>query len=279
MTYHPIDYNKNFGGKIAIVTGGASGIGKAVVEGLAYHGAITHIFDIDERKAREDLEVDDYSNVHFHDVDVRDKSKIKQVVDRISKEQGKPWILVNNAGIEYNDSGNLIDMSLDKSKRIVDTNLWGYVHMLRAVVPLMKKSGGGRIVNISSVQARQSCNPGTIYQVTKSAILGLTKSMSIEYAEHNIRTNAILPGGIRTEGMGNARLDSNSNALDDLIRSTPMGRRGHPEEVAQAVLFLLSESASFINGEEFVVDGGLTSTLLGDHKIPETPVSNDPDKS
>ncbi len=263
MKYTPIDYNKDFEGKIAIVTGASSGIGKAVKEALLFHGA--KVFNLDIKDT-------DYKT------DVSDSDQVKKIIEKIVKEHGAPTFLVNNAGIEYNNDGNIVTMPRDKRKRILDVNLGGYMNMVDAVVPYMEKTRDGRIVNISSVQATQSCLPGTMYQVTKEAILGLTRVLTLEYAKKGIRVNTVSPGGIKTEGMGNVRIEDNPAALDNLIKSTPLGRRGHAEEVANAVLFLLSSGASYINGANLVVDGGMLNTLVGDMGLPEEPVKDDPDK-
>ena len=285
MEYAPPTYNEDFENKVAIVTGAASGIGKAVAKGLAYHGAEVCILDIDSergRKITEEINKSLFSGplknyAGFYRTDVSDLKSIEGTIEKIVDENGAPWILVNNAGIEFNQDGNIITMPYEKLKQIVDTNFMGYINMLRAVVPHMTENGG-RIVNVSSVQAIQSRFPGTSYQPVKQGILGLARVMTIEYAKDNIRTNTVIPGNIKTEGMGNARLDENPHALDDLLKSTPIGRGGHPEEVANAVLFLLSESASYISGAELVVDGGLLTTLIGDQGIPSSPVENDPDR-
>ena len=203
---------------------------------------------------------------------------MKRAVERVVSEHGVPAILVNSAGIEYNQCGNLVTMPSAKMQEILQTNLLGYLNLIREVVPHMERQKYGRIVNLSSVQATQSCLPGTIYQVVKQGILGIARVMTLEYASKNIRTNTVSPGGIRTEGMGNARLEEHPHALDDLLRSTPLQRRGHPEEIAHAVLFLLSESASYIQGQELIVDGGLTSTLLGDIPLPLVSPPNNPDE-
>lgn len=265
MHYEPPNYNRDFKERVAIVTGASSGIGKAVAEALSYHGA--HVCNLDKK---------DLGTVETYVVDVSKPSQIKRVVEQIVSKHGVPEILVNNAGVENNRLGNLVTMPSAEMHNIVNTNLMGYVNMIREVIPHMEKNGYGRIVNISSVQATQSCLPGTIYQITKQGILGIARVMTLEYASKNIRINTVSPGGIRTEGMGNARADD-PHALDDLLRSTPLQRRGHPQEIANAVLFFLSEAASYIHGQEIIVDGGLTSTLLGDVKLPQHAVPNDPD--
>ncbi len=278
-SYAP-SYEETFKDKIAIVTGGASGIGESIAEGLTLFGAKVCILDINRDKGL-DMEsmLNDRENPksHFYETDVSKPDSIKRTVENIVKEAGSPWILVNNAGIEYGNAGNLITMPYDKMMDIVNTNFLGYVNMLREVVPHMEKNGGGRIVNISSVQATQSCLPGTIYQPVKQGILGLARVMTLEYAKKNIRTNTISPGDVKTEGMGRVWLENDPHALDCMKRSLPLGRRAHPMEIANVALFLLSESASYIHGQEIVVDGGMLNTLYGDMGIPQTPVEDDPD--
>ena len=266
MRFSSLNYDRDFKDKVAIVTGGSSGIGRATVEALSYHGARVCNLDI---KGEGDF---------YYKTDVSNHVQVKRTIEYIVKNHGIPKILVNNAGIEFNDIGNLVTMPYDKMMKILNTNLLGYLNTIREVVPHMEKNGGGRIVNVSSVQAHQSCLPGTIYQVAKQGILGIARVMSLEYARRNIRVNTVSPGAIKTEGMGNARTEENPNALDVLLRSIPLGRRGHPEEVANVILFFLSEGASYISGQEIVVDGGLTNTLLGEMSLPDKPVANDPDR-
>lgn len=279
MTYTPPNYDQDFKGKVAIVTGAASGIGKSIAEGLAHHGASVCILD---KNLSRGLSVEEEFRekslgVRFYETDVSNVESVQRSVEYIVNEEGAPSILVNNAGIEYSNEGNLVTMPKNKMMEIINTNFLGYINMLREIIPHMEGNGGGRIINISSVQATQSCLPGTIYAPTKQGILGLTRIINLEYARKNIRANTISPGDIRTEGIGAAWIEENPNALDDSIRSIPLGRRGHPEEVANAALFLLSESSSYISGAELVVDGGMLNTLVGDMGLPETPVPNDPD--
>ena len=202
MVYIPINYDKDFGGKVAIVTGGASGIGKSIVEGLAYHGAISCILDLNEERGRNARQEINYPHlnspkgrVEFYRTDVSKKGEVKKTIDKIVQKHGEPWILVNNAGIEINKQNpskpegemyNLITMPYEDMKKIIDVNFFGYINMLREVIPHMEKNGGGRIVNVSSVQARKSCRPITSYQPTKLAILGLGR-LAMEYGRNDFK--------------------------------------------------------------------------------------------
>jgi len=281
MKYNPPNYNRDFKDKLAIVTGAASGIGKATIEGLCYHGAIGIILDNDQEKGSKleaKLRKKGY-NVEFFKKDVSKLSEVQFAMWRLNEEYKQaPFFLVNNAGIEDNDTGNLVTMPEDISKKILHVSLKGYLNMIKAVVPLMIKGGGGRIVNTGSVQGEQSCKPGTIYQVIKAGIPAIARNLTIEYSrDYNIRANTILPGAIKTEGMGNAR--GSKEDIDNLRSVIPLGRRGHAQEVANATLFLLSEQARYIHGTTLAIDGGLPIHFQpGSFGIPKKYSKDDPDK-
>src|SRR3989338_2227273 len=278
MNYSPPNYNEDFRDRIAIVTGAASGIGRSIAEGLSYHRAQICMLDTNETKGHDVLNNlrKNSPSSEFYETDVSDRENVKKTIEKIVSEQGAPWILVNNAGIEYNDDGNLITMPEEKADEILNTNLQGYLNMLRSVVPYMIKNGGGRIVNVSSVQGIQSFKPGTIYQIVKAGIPAIARNMALEYGRQNIKVNTISPGAIKTEGMGDARINRDGvNSLRSLI---PIGRRGHSEEIADVTLFLLSEKSSYIYGQNIIVDGGLlTHRQLGGLGVPEKHVDNDPE--
>lgn len=264
--HYPFDFH----GKVVLVTGGGSGIGRATASAFAKCGAKVVVLDINASKAESSDE-----KILYVAVDVAVEDEVKKAVSGALEKLGvdSVHILVNNAGIEFNDVGNLIDMPIDKLRRIIDVNLYGYVNCARVVVPYMRKSGC--IVNVSSIQGMAAHLPGTSYQVSKSGILGLTHALAVELASSGINVNAVAPGAIATEGMGAVR--SNESVIDPYRRRVPLGRRGWPEEIAGPILFLCSDLASYITGTTIVVDGGYIINLTPD--LGGVPiVENDPDR-
>lgn len=269
MKYAGLSYDDDFIDKVVVVTGGASGIGRAVTEAFQTHKA--KIAFLDKDKERGNKLAQSYDGLSFHYCHLSDPAWIHDTCREIENELGPPDILVNNAGIEYNNVGNIVTMPRHKLENIIEVNLYGYVNMVREIVPLMEQAGGGKIVNVSSLQAYRPVKPGTSYQLTKGAILDLTRVLAFEYGRKNIRINAVVPGAISTEGMGFAR-----EGVDDIKASTPLGRRGHAVEVAHGILWLCSSGASFCHGTELFIDGG-ASCGNENYGVPDPPVPNDPD--
>lgn len=259
--------NIRFSGKTVVVTGGGSGIGRATAIAFAEHGAMTFVVDISaEAGARV---VEEHSNLCFRQGDVSRLEEIEAVRESI----GEPVdILVSNAGIEYNDVGNLLTMPVDKLQRILGVNLMGAINCARVFMPTMPR--GGKVVFVSSLQAFAACLPGTSYQASKGALISLTKALAIEVALNGINVNVICPGGVATEGMGAVR--AGDSGLDDFRRLNPMGRRAWPEEIAYPILFLCSEWASYMTGQILQVDGGMSA--VGMPRPTLVPVENDPDR-
>lgn len=260
----------DFSGKTAVVTGGASGIGKAVVGMFDHAGARVLLIDKNEEGGK--AVVEHKRNTLFYCADVTEPTALSSIL----KETGvRPNILVNNAGIEYNDRGNILTMSEDEMRHIIEVNLFGYINMVRVFAFSMKRMG--RIINVSSIQALGAHLPGTSYQVAKAGILGLTRALAVELAPREITVNAVLPGAIKTEGMGATRV-SESAILDPYRRRIPLGRRGDADEVAAPILFLASEKAAYITGTTLVVDGGYLTNITPDFPNEPTPrVAYDPD--
>lgn len=279
MEYKPKNNYAGLKDRLAIVTGAGSGIGRVTLEGLAYHGAIGIIADINKKSGKK-LEkelVEKGYKVEFYPLDVKNEKQSKEMVKYLTEKYGiHPSLLVNNAAIEDNENGNFLNMSRELKRNIVETNFWGYVNLLEAVVPLMEKYEDGRIVNVASIQAKQSCLPGTIYQLTKGGILPMARNLTIEYARKGIRANTLIPGAIKTEGMANVR--GNREGVNTLRSVIPLGRRGWAQEVAEPILFLLSDGASYFNGAEISVDGGLSIHFQpGGFEIPKPTVKDDPE--
>lgn len=242
----------DYTGYVCVVTGASSGIGKATAQMFLEAGAHVALVDIDP-VGTEALVAESNGKALFMQTDVSDPDAAARATSTTLERFQKIDILVNCAGIEYNDRGNLLEMPYDDLKRILDVNMMGYIHMARSVVSNM--SDGGRVINVSSIQGLAAHHPGTSYQIAKSAILGLTHSLAIELAPREITVNTVAPGAIRTEGMGAVRIGDNT-LLDSYRRRIPAGRRGTSTEVAGAILFLVSDLAQYITGTTLVVDGG-----------------------
>lgn len=275
----------NFTDKVAVVTGAGSGIGRATAYAFGKYGASVVVVDINSETGSavsRALTGRDYKNV-FIETDVSDLHATDEMAKRVIENFGKVDILVNNAGIEFNNVGNIITMPYEKMDRILKVNLYGYIHCARSLVPyMMGRKEGGRIVNVTSVQGLAVESPGTSYQVSKSGIIGLTHALADSLAEYGITVNAVAPGAIATEGMGAVRAGEESS-VEPYKRKALLGRRGHPEEVANVILFLCSDLASYMTGETVVVDGGFLrnlkpSELSRDPSSYVVPPINDPDK-
>lgn len=258
----------NFEGKTVVVTGGGSGIGRATALAFAKAGARVYILDSDPVRAN--AVAQKYEHIDYvQSVDVSSDAEVKSFAQAV----GPIDVLVSNAGIEFNDKGSLLEMSPTLLKRIVDVNLWGAVNCARAFVPSMRP--GGRVVFVSSVQAFAVCQPGTSYQASKAALIGLAKGLAIEVARKGINVNVVCPGGVATEGMGAVR--AGDSGLDDYRRHCMLGRRACPDEIAGPILFLCSDAASYMTGSVLVVDGGVSAMGMP-YSGPVEYVDNDPDR-
>jgi NAD(P)-dependent dehydrogenase (short-subunit alcohol dehydrogenase family) len=246
-------------GKVAVVTGGASGIGRATARALAAEGARVGIADVDEpggeRVAAGIREAG--GDGFFRRADVRSLADLEAVVAEAADRHGRLDVLVNNAAVSV--AGSAGEMAEEDWDRVVDVNLSGVWRGMRAAIPRMLAQGGGSIVNLSSVQARVGFPGWAGYAASKGGIDALTRQAAVEYAAAGIRVNAIVPGTIRTpmnEGIMASSPDP-AAVMANWVAMHPMGRIGEPEEVAAAIVFLASDEASFVTGELLRVDGGL----------------------
>lgn len=265
-----------FSDKVAVVTGAGSGIGKATALAFAQCGAKVVVADIDYHRGQTTVqEIEELgSETFFVETDISRQVATEVMIEKTLNVFGQINVLVNNAGVEYNESGNLIEMPYNEMRRILDVNLLGALHCVRSVAPEMKP--GSNIVNVSSVQAFGTHLPGTSYQASKTGLIGLTHTLAVELGLQGIRVNAVAPGAIKTEGMGH--LEADPHTIEIYRRHIPLGRRGHPKEIAAAILFLASDLASYINGAVLVADGGYLANITPDWLIPPRPiVPNDPD--
>ena len=240
-----------FKGKVAVVTGGSGGIGLDVSKKLAKLKIKVLILDIKKPKFNAN------KFINFEKVDLSNKTAINQVLHKFIKKHKRIDYLINAAGVLWFDK----DLGLEKIEtsiwdKVFDINLKSMFLVLKKILPSMKKNKFGSIVNISSIDALSGDDkPQEAYGTSKAAMIRLSKSIAIQYANKNIRSNSILPGPIETTMQ--TRWKNNPTAKKNLTRLIPLQRVGKPENISDTVLFLLSEQSSFITGTEIVVDGGL----------------------
>ena len=234
--------------KVAIVTGGASGIGRAIVERFREEGATVCIFDI---KGGEDC----------YEVDVAKEDMVVSAVQEVIRQYGRIDILVNNAGFTgANLPTHLMDA--DQWDKTFEVDVKGVMLCTKAVLPQMMQQGGGSIVNLSSIYGTHGTKGDlTAYHAAKGAVLALTRQDAVTYGSCNIRVNTILPGAIVTpllEGLG-SQFPGGFEAFEKYVsRHTPMKRLGEPADIANGALFLASDEARFITGASLYIDGGYT---------------------
>jgi len=244
---------KAFAGKVAVVTGGGSGIGKAIALELAVHGASVVVNDLKMEVAQKvvDQIVSSGGNAVAIAGNVGKPEDVKAVVDLAVKTYGKLNLAVNNAGIG-GPLGLLADLDIEGYKNLMDINLHSVFYGMKYQIPEMLKVGGGAIVNISSILGLVGDGGAAPYVAAKHGVSGMTKAAAIGYAPQGIRINSVHPGYIETPLLGNLPKE----ARDGLISMHPIGRLGTANEVADLVLFLLSDKSTFITGSQHLVDGG-----------------------
>ncbi len=244
----------------AVVTGGGSGIGRAIALRLAEEGATVGIFDIDPDGAAETAAAvaEAGGSAVVHQVDITDFEAVRTVVAAFAANTGEPDVLVNNAG--WDKLGGFLDTGPDLWHRVVDINLWGFLHVTHAVASRMRQRGAGRIVNIASDAARVGSMGEGVYSACKGGMMTFTKTLARELARHDITVNAVCPGPIETPLLQSFADDGDFGAkvVAGMQRLTPMRRLGRPEDVPGIVAFLASDDAAFITGQVISVSGGLT---------------------
>jgi NAD(P)-dependent dehydrogenase (short-subunit alcohol dehydrogenase family) len=244
-------------GKVAIVTGAASGIGRATARLFADEGARVVAVDLNEAAGRE-LEGE---SIAFVRADVASDVDVARVVGAAVERFGGLDILFNNAGIAIFKT--LEETSEAEWDRVVDVNLKACFLGIKHAIPEMRRRGGGAIINTASVHGIATAGGVGAYGATKHGVIGLTKAAALELARDNIRVNAVCPGAIDTPLMrSNLRaVGDEDEELRKIAQSEPIGRVGQPEGIARAVLFLASDEASFATGAPFLIDGGLVARL------------------
>lgn len=246
--------------KVAIITGGGSGLGQATAVRLAKEGVNIVVVDVSEKGGNETVEMVKKLGVDsiFVKADVFKQDEVKNYVDQTVKHFGSIDYFFNNAGIS--GSGKFfVDTTIEEINQIVGINLLGALYGVRYVAEVMLKNGGGSIVNTASSAGVIGQDSVVTYSATKHGIVGLTKSMVAEYAKDGLRVNAIAPGPTETP-MVKTFYEANPEMKENATRGIPQKRLGTPEEVAELVTFLLTSKAEYINGEVIRIDGGFTNT-------------------
>ncbi|MEM4035466.1 MAG: SDR family NAD(P)-dependent oxidoreductase [Fervidicoccaceae archaeon] len=248
----------SFRGRVAIVTGSAMGIGKAIALRLASDGANVALYDLSERVRDVAEEVESVAGTRalafVGDVSVR--SEVEEAVNKVLERFGKIDILVNNAGIY--PFKPFVQMSEEEWDKVMNVNLKGVFYFTKAVLPSMMSNRYGRIINVSSIAGSVIGFPNLVhYCASKAAIVGLTKALALEVAPYNITVNAIAPGPIETPGTRTVLVDEELKL--SILKQIPLGRLGAPADVAEVAAFLASEKAGFITGQLFIVDGGYSA--------------------
>jgi NAD(P)-dependent dehydrogenase (short-subunit alcohol dehydrogenase family) len=244
--------------KIVLVTGGTSGIGKTTAIAFADAGARVVLTG---RREEEGLEVvaeikKTGGTAAYIRTDVAKEADVVKAVDFVLSTHGRLDVAFNNAGVEI--VGPLDQVTEEQYRRTFDINVWGVLNAMKHEVAAMLKSGGGSIVNVSSIAGHIGLAQASIYVATKHAVEGLTKAIAVEFAKQGIRVNAVAPGAIDTE-MVDRFAGKEGDVRNWLISQHPVGRLGTAEEIAAAVLYLTSDAAKFTTGTILAVDGGWTA--------------------
>ncbi|NGM63662.1 SDR family NAD(P)-dependent oxidoreductase [Sphingobacterium sp. SGR-19] len=242
--------------KVAIITGGGSGIGKAIAELFAQEGAYVHVIDLNAEVAQPVVDgiISMGGQAKLHACNVVEQADILRVVESI----GRVDILVNNAGIAH--VGNLEKCLQEDFERVFNVNVKGAYNALYAVVPVMKANGGGAILNLASIASVVGISDRFAYSMSKGAVYAMSMSVARDYIADNIRSNSISPARVHTpfvDGFIAKNYPGQEEEMfEKLSKSQPIGRMAKPEEIAKLALFLCSDDAGFITGNDYPIDGG-----------------------
>ncbi|MFZ9406176.1 MAG: SDR family NAD(P)-dependent oxidoreductase [Burkholderiaceae bacterium] len=259
----PVFSSSALEGKVALITGAAAGIGLATAKAMAACGAQVMLADLPGTEGAMQAEAltREGRQAAFVPVDVADANSVNAMVEATRQRFGRLDIAVNNAGISGSDGSGVRRATAEVLpatwRKVLAVNLDGVFYCMQAQIPLMLQTGGGAIVNISSILGSVGFAHSAAYTASKHAVVGLTKVAALEYSARGIRVNAIGPGFIETAMTAPIRSQDDMQRL--LVASHPIGRLGRPEEIAHLALFLSSPAASFITGAYYVDDGGYTA--------------------
>jgi NAD(P)-dependent dehydrogenase (short-subunit alcohol dehydrogenase family) len=250
----------NLQDKVALVTGGTSGIGRAAAVQLAQAGAKVVVTGRREAEGQQTLKLIQQAGGtgEFVQGDVSQEAAVKKLVDDIVSKYGKLDIAFNNAGVDEPFS-NLHEETAEMYDHVFNINVKGLWLSMKYEIAAMLKTGGGSIINNSSIAGLIGFGPVPIYTASKHAVSGFTRAAALAYAKQGIRVNAVAPGAIQTDMITRMAGDEDSEMKKMMISMHPIGRLGKPHEIADAVLFLASDESSFITGHVMPVDGGFTA--------------------
>lgn len=246
-------------GKVALVTGAASGLGFATAKAFAAAGASVAFADWNEKQvieAAEKLAAQGYNTIAIK-CDVSDDKQVEEMVNKTITAFGRLDYAYNNAGVQ-NELAEAADQTMEDFNRVTSINYQGVWSCMKYELQNMRKQGSGAIVNCSSIGGIRAGAQRGVYHGAKHGVIGLTKSAAVEYASQGIRINSVSPGLFQTSMSDQMIAAGQKEALDGMLAMVPIGRLGLPEEIASTVLFLCSDAASMIVGHNLVVDGGFT---------------------
>tara|TARA_B100000519_G_scaffold36347_1_gene26093 strand:+ start:290 stop:1057 length:768 start_codon:yes stop_codon:yes gene_type:complete len=250
---------KRFEGKLAVVTGGGAGIGRAISKRLALEGARVAIFERDIISAAaviEEIEAAS-SQASWIEVDVSSEASVQSAFDSLDRVD----VLINNAGIA--SVGNVETTTGEEMDRVYNVNVKGVFHCTKAAIPRLKKSGKGAILNMASIASYLGISDRFAYSMTKGAVYAMTLSVAKDYIEYGIRCNCICPARVHTPFIDSYLEKHYSNRKEEMFKELeshqPIGRMGNPEEIAGLAAFLCSEEAAFVTGSAYHIDGGVTN--------------------
>jgi NAD(P)-dependent dehydrogenase (short-subunit alcohol dehydrogenase family) len=245
-------------GKVAVVTGGASGIGAATLLRFAQEGAKVAALDLNKPDDAAFSEVEAASpGAFFHEVDVRDEASVKAAMEAVLATFGQIDVLVNAAGVS--SFGSAHNLETTEWDRAIDINLKGPYLTSKYAVPNMLERGTGSIVHIASVEGLVGISGQAAYNASKGGVVLLTKNMALDYSPAGVRVNCVCPGGVDTAMTAILKTDGLKAIGEKLAKFHLLGRFARAEEIANAILFLASDEASFVTGSSLVVDGGYTA--------------------
>ncbi len=247
------------GGKIVIVSGAARGQGASHARLLAREGAAVVLTDVIDQAGRETAQAirNEHGQAEYQHLDVTSSAEWEAVVERTIRTYGRLDALVNNAGIAAYEGA--ATCSTEEWQRVIAVNQTGVFFGMRTAIGAMRSAGGGVIVNTSSIFGLYGAEDYFAYVASKAAVIGMTKSAALTYGADGIRVNAIAPGVVNTAMLEQEMSDLGSQGIEALLAAQPISRAGRPDEIASAVLYLVSDEASFVTGEVLTIDGGYSA--------------------